>query len=61
MFEILDAIELEQVQIDLIVDEVPVRGIFHIERSDGRLAAKAFPPSRVDAALLGNSVGTDVV
>jgi hypothetical protein len=48
---ILDAIQFEQVEGDLVVDELPVRGVLDTERGQRGFAAEALAPLRIDAAL----------
>ncbi len=61
MLVILDAVEFEQVESDLVVDEPPVGGILDAEGGKRSLGAEALAPLRVDAALFRHAGGAHVV
>src|ERR1035441_10906683 len=57
----LDALELEQVQRDLVVDQAIVGSILSIQTRDRRLGLEAMAPLAIKLLLGGSCLGTNVV
>src|SRR5580704_9493412 len=57
----LNTVVFEQIEADLIVDKLPIRGILSVQRGPGRLRSKAFAPRGVKRALPGNGIETQVI
>ena len=58
---VLNLVEFEQVLADLIVDELPIGGVFGAERGERGLGMKAFAPGGVEIALMGDGFEAEVV
>jgi len=57
----LDAVQLEQLEPDLVVDETPVGGVFRLKRSEGRLLVEVLAPGDIGAALFRHAGRTYVI
>ncbi len=58
---VLNFVEFEKVEADLIVDELPVGGVFGIEGGDGSFGVEAVAPGGVEGALLGDGFEAQIV
>ena len=61
VFVALNVIELEEVEADLIVYQLPIGGVFRVHCRRRRLFVESFAPVGVELALLGDGFQTEIV